>query len=180
VAHVVSGVGSGVKWFGRSRVNLDHVLKSWVAYRIAWLLCVVYGGDWVAWNLLKSRYLEAASESSMYMVDEQAFKHTLLTLIYDYGLVESDEYPQNPEEWARCLREWRERAARDKRIKKTPEEHCRAKVRRIVNVKATPKLCSLLLRELEERRKLYGIRLSPRIEKLLRSLAGENGEGEGV
>ncbi len=159
---------STVKSIGRSKVDLSKVLLGWVPYRIAWLLCAFYGGDWVAWNLLKSKFLEGASENNMHMINDRIFTHTLLTLIYDYGLVEADKYPEDPEAWKKCIEEHRQRAERYKRIKTKPEEYCRKKIRRIVNVKATPWLCRLLL---NSPKKKPGIWLPPDLEAKLESIA---------
>ncbi len=163
---------SGSISFSKSMPKLDHVLDSWVAFRIAWILCVDYGGDWVAWNMAKSRFLETASETKMYMTGEQAFKHTLLTMIYDYGLIEADEYPIDPLAWQKCIEERKEQAKKDKRIRKSPEEYCRNKIRRVVNIRATPRLCELLLEAINKKseRERIPIRLPIRVLKMLRTV----------
>jgi len=169
--------GSGAISFG-SRPRLDYVLDSWTAFRIAWILCVDYGGDWVAWNLVKSRFLESASETKMYMADENVFKHTLLTMIYDYGLIEADEYPQDPHAWAKCIEERRRRAENDRRIKKSPEEYCRSKVRRVVNIRGTLGLCQLLLRTIKRKAAELGIvTLPPRLLNVIRDMREVSREG---
>ena len=149
--------------------NLEQVLESWAAYKIAWILCVEWRGDWTEWNIVKVRFLEAASQTGMHMVGEQVFKHTMLTLIHDYGLIEAHEEPADKNAWKKCLEERRKRAERDKRIKKTPEEYCREKIRRRVSVRAAPALCRILLTRLERR----GLRLPPATVEVLRRKALE-------
>ena len=112
----------------------------WHTHVVARCLCYVYACQPVTYDMVWGCYLETVKNEGGRF---DAFKRVIGNLSR-LGLLDGVNLVDGNEEWERCLEQERERAEKDKRIKRSPEERCLERLGHDYWLQANPVLCGLL------------------------------------